>query len=208
MKGGFWGRLRETTMGKGEKAMQKKQYLSVLAAAGVLALGGCAANETRDSGGEAQAAPAVSDPAVTIVMPERFAYSDDAVVTQAIRNECELEERFPEFVQEFGARHDIRFEERGDANPADGGQVLMVEITQARNDGNAWSGHRAFSEAEGTLYEDGEAVADFTSRRISGGGAFGGFKGTCSVMGRTIRAMGSDIAAWSRVPEDGAHLGN
>ncbi|WP_018936438.1 hypothetical protein [Thioalkalivibrio sp. ALJ24] len=188
--------------------MSWRYVIGGLAGAGLLALGGCAANETRESGVDEPAATEVADPAVTIVTKDRFAYSEDAVVPQAIRNECELEERFPGFVAEFGARHDIQVESRGGAGPADGGKVLMVEITQARNDGNAWSGHRAFSEAEGTLYEDGEPVADFTSRRISGGGAFGGFRGTCSVMGRTIRAMGSDIAAWARAPEDGAHLGD
>ncbi|WP_018863309.1 hypothetical protein [Thioalkalivibrio sp. ARh3] len=192
--------------------MQGEKWVAALAAGGLMLLGGCAANETReadsraDAGAEATAE--VTDPEVIVTVPERFAYSEDATVAEAIRRECELEERFPGFVQEFGARHDVRVETDADVGPDDAGKVLMVEITQARNDGNAWSGHRSLAEAEGTLYENGEAVAEFTSRRVSGGGAFGGFKGSCSVMGRTVRAMGSDIAAWVRLPEDGAHLGN
>ncbi|WP_017925571.1 hypothetical protein [Thioalkalivibrio sp. HL-Eb18] len=192
--------------------MQGAKWTAALAAAGLMLLGGCAANETRetDAGADtgAEAAAEVTDPEVIVAVPERFAYSDDATVSEAIRRECELEERFPGFVQEFGARHDVRVETGANVSPGDAGKVLVVKITQARNDGNAWSGHRSLAEAEGTLYENGEAVAEFTSRRVSGGGAFGGFKGSCSVMGRTVRAMGADIASWVRLPEDGAHLGN
>ena len=42
----------------------------------------------------------------------------------------------------------------------------------------------------------------------AGGGAFGGFKGTCSILGRCIKAIGADIAKWLANPTMDAMLGN
>jgi hypothetical protein len=40
------------------------------------------------------------------------------------------------------------------------------------------------------------------------GGAFGGFKGNCSVLGRTVRALGEDIAGWLAQPGKDGMLGD
>jgi hypothetical protein len=40
------------------------------------------------------------------------------------------------------------------------------------------------------------------------GGAFAGFKGSCSVLGRTVEALGEDIGGWLAAPRDGASLGD
>jgi hypothetical protein len=40
------------------------------------------------------------------------------------------------------------------------------------------------------------------------GGAFGGFKGSCSVLGRTVKALGKDIAQWLVQPAKGSQLGD
>ncbi len=41
-----------------------------------------------------------------------------------------------------------------------------------------------------------------------GSGAFGGFKGTCSILGRCIEALGKDIATWLKDPEMDSQLGD
>jgi len=58
------------------------------------------------------------------------------------------------------------------------------------------------------LYKNGKRQAGFTASRVSGGGAFGGFKGSCSVLGRTVKILGSDVSLWLLHPVDGAHLGD
>jgi len=40
------------------------------------------------------------------------------------------------------------------------------------------------------------------------GGAFGGFKGNCSVLGRTVKALGEDIAGWLTHPDKDGLLGD
>lgn len=192
------------------------RHLLIAAGAGLLLATGCASNETRstDSGetaGQAEAAaPSADAPtnAPVIRVAHSVPYSADATIASNIRQECNLEEQFSEFIAHYGADQGIRFERAGDVEPSAGGQVLVVELTDAVSGGNAWIGHRKVTEAAGTLYADGQEQASFTSRRFSGGGAFAGFKGSCSVLGRTVKAMGRDIATWSAAPVDGAHLGD
>jgi hypothetical protein len=40
------------------------------------------------------------------------------------------------------------------------------------------------------------------------GGAFAGYKGSCSVLGRTIKAIGKDVAEWMKAPSKDAQLGD
>jgi len=58
------------------------------------------------------------------------------------------------------------------------------------------------------LKENGEVIGSFTGARYSGGGAFGGFKGTCAILGRCIETLGKDIATWLKDPTMNAMLGN
>ena len=74
--------------------------------------------------------------------------------------------------------------------------------------GNAFMGHHKYSAARGTLFENGKKLASFEARRQSMGGAFAGYKGSCSVLGRTVKAMGKDVAAWLKQPNDNALLGD
>jgi hypothetical protein len=74
--------------------------------------------------------------------------------------------------------------------------------------GNAFIGHSKYSRISGALYQDGDRVAGFRAVRASMGGAFAGYKGSCSVLGRTMKALGKDIAQWLTNPDDGAELGD
>ena len=88
------------------------------------------------------------------------------------------------------------------------GNMLKVEITSAYSAGNAFIGHRKSTAIRGELYDNGTLLASFTGSRVSGGGAWAGFKGSCSVLGRTVETLGQDIVAWLKKPSDNAHLGN
>lgn len=136
-------------------------------------------------------------------------YADGARIAGKIKDECtRLPTQLADFTKEFGAEFGVEVELVDSVDAASEGRVLQVEITDAVSRGNPFIGHRKYTDIEGTLYENGATVASFRGSRESMGGVFGGYKGSCSVLGRTMKALGKDIAQWLRDPEDGAELGD
>jgi hypothetical protein len=136
-------------------------------------------------------------------------YAADAKVAQNIRTECtKLGSQLAEFTKQFSEKSgvDIALADSIDINQK--GRVLQIELTDAVSMGNAFTGHQKATSARGTLYEDGKKIASFEARRQSMGGAFAGYKGSCSVLGRTVKAMGKDISLWLKQPNDNALLGD
>ena len=144
-----------------------------------------------------------------VVVQSVIPYAADSRIAQNIRNECtKLGTQFAEFTQEFGKKFKVEVQLAGTIDTAAKGRVLQMEITEAVSMGNAFMGHNKYAAARGTLYEDGKKVAEFEARRQSMGGAFAGYKGSCSVLGRTMKAMGKDVAQWLQAPNDKALLGD
>lgn len=136
-------------------------------------------------------------------------YSADSKIAKNIRNECtKLGSQFAQFTQQFGKKFEVDVQLADTIDTAAKGRVLQMEITEAVSMGNAFMGHQKYAAAKGTLYEDGKKVASFEARRQSMGGAFAGYKGSCSVLGRTVKAMGKDVAQWLKAPTDEAALGD
>ncbi|GAB2627360.1 hypothetical protein [Novilysobacter erysipheiresistens] len=132
-------------------------------------------------------------------------YAADNDISDAIKDECKINEQLADFVKQYSSEPVELV-----SGPVDtgSGRVLQLEIVDAVSMGNAWLGHQKFTKVSGTLFEDGAEVASFRGRRNSMGGAFAGFKGSCSVLGRTVEVLGEDIAGWLAAPEDGATLGD
>ena len=150
------------------------------------------------------AMPAVAD---TVRLAHTTPYAEDAEVAHKIRTECvKLQGQLPAYTAEFGREFGVEVD-LVDAAPAEG-RVLELEIYEAVSMGNAFIGHQKYAKVRGTLFEDGQPVAQFRGMRNSMGGAFGGYKGSCSVLGRTMKALGKDIAQWLQDPRDGAELGD
>lgn len=145
----------------------------------------------------------------SIQMQRPVPYSDDGDVADNIKNECVINEQLADFVQEYAKAKgvDVQFV-TGPVDNAAAGRVLDIKIVFAMSIGNAWTGHSKSTTVNGTLYENGQKVAAFKARRHSRGGLFGQYKGSCSVLGRTVRAMGEDIGGWLKAPVDGAILGD
>lgn len=136
-------------------------------------------------------------------------YAENSKIAQNIRNECtKLGPQLAQFTQQFGKKTGVEVTLVDSLNTAQSGRVLHIEITEAVSMGNAFMGHHKYSAAHGTLFENGKKVASFEARRQSMGGAFAGYKGSCSVLGRTVKAMGKDIATWLKQPNDNALLGD
>lgn len=146
--------------------------------------------------------------AQSVLVQRPVPYSEDGDVADKIRQECKIDEQLADFLQQSAkeAGIDVQFT----SGPVDTskGRVLDLRITSALSMGNAFIGHQKSSAAAGTLYENGKKVASFKARRNSMGGAFAGYKGSCAVLGRTVKVIGADIAEWLKAPTDGAKLGD
>jgi len=143
----------------------------------------------------------------TLVIPQKIAYTAGLDVRDAVRNECRLEEKLLEFIKENakGAYANLVYEK-----PTSGEyHVLAAEIVAVvGGGGGAWSGAKAVK-IKGTLTDQaGKVLGTFDAGRYSGGGAFGGYKGTCAILGRCTKTLGKDVAAWLVSPAMDSHLGD
>jgi hypothetical protein len=148
------------------------------------------------------------NPATAIKVKAKIPYKKGSVIAANIRNECTLNSQLSEFIHAYSVGEGIGVIRTNRVSRKSKGKTLIVHITDAVSQGNAFIGHRKFTRIKGELYKNGKKQAGFTAARFSGGGAFAGFKGSCSVLGRTVKALGSDVSRWLKHPVDGAHLGD
>lgn len=147
--------------------------------------------------------------AQSVTMISHVPYDPESKVRNNIKDECtDLGSKLASFTESFAKKKKIEVSLGESIDTSASGKVLEVYITDAISGGNGWIGHQKYVAVTGTLYENGKEVASFTGGRYSGGGAFGGYKGSCSVLGRCTKALGKDIANWLANPEDGASLGD
>ncbi len=120
----------------------------------------------------------------TLVTP--VTYASEASVVQKVRQECQLENRLAA---------DINAALVNTSTPA--GKSLRVTILDVMGvGGGAWSGPKAISLRVELL--NGDKVERSTRlTRTTTGGAFGGFKGTCSMLERDSATLGKDVARWA-----------
>jgi hypothetical protein len=145
------------------------------------------------------------DAVYNVVSPVPFA--EDSGATGKVKAECTLETRLPQFIAE-AAKRGVKVVIGPAPEEGADGKYLYLEFTHVMGaGGGAWSGPKSVT-AKGELIENGEVIGSFISSRYSTGGAFGGYKGTCSILGRCIKAMGKDIAAWLKSPTMDAQLGD
>lgn len=149
---------------------------------------------------------AFADP---IVMAKPVPFADDAMIASKIKKECEIQDQLAAYIEEYAREEhhlEVTFAQSVRTDAA--GAVLDVKIEDAVSLGNPFTGHRKSTLVSGSLYRDGKLIGDFVGRRDSMGGAFAGYKGSCSVLGRTVKALGKDIAEWLKAPTMDAQLGD
>ena len=148
------------------------------------------------------------DAKTAIKIQKAIRFKKGSRIATNIKNECALQTKLSNFVEAYSVGDGIGVVRVRKATRKTKGKVLVMNITDAVSSGNAFIGHRKFVSMKGTLYNNGKKQASFTAARISGGGAFGGFKGSCDVLGRTVKVLGQDVSLWLKHPVNGAHLGN
>jgi len=148
------------------------------------------------------------DPATAIQVQKAIRFDKSSRVASNIKNECALQTKISSFIEAYSVGEGIGVIRKGKVTSKTKGKALVVTITDAVSSGNAFIGHRKFASIKGTLYNNGKKQSSFTAARVSGGGAFGGFKGSCDVLGRTAKILGQDVSTWLKHPVNGAHLGD
>lgn len=148
----------------------------------------------------AGAAPAQAG---SVKVKRTIPFSEGSGASDAVKSECQLETKVPAFLAQFSKSVELV-----DGSLGSAGRVLELSISEVHAPGGgAFSGAKSMS-VTGTLRQDGKKIGSFTARRYSGGGVFGGYKGTCGIVGRCAKAIGKDISRWLENPQMDSKLGD
>ena len=143
--------------------------------------------------------------AETVKLQRSIPFAPNSPVPAAVRDQCALQTKLPEFVQVAAGSSVELVDGTLDRRR---GRVLEMEITEVHAPGGgAFSGPKWMS-VKGELFSNGKSIGSFRAKRFSTGGAFGGFKGTCAIIGRCSKTLGQDIATWLGSPTANAQLGD
>jgi len=142
----------------------------------------------------------------TIYIRPEIAYTSNSRVSTAIKQECTLPQALSENIVKKSIAQGVKIEVKRNIKSTD--IELKIDITDAVSSGNAAIGHSKFIVISGMLIKNGKKYASFKAARHSGGGFFGSYRSSCSVLARITKALGQDTAGWLVNPYDGAKLGD
>ena len=142
----------------------------------------------------------------TIYVKPEIRYTSNSRVSAAIKQGCTIPQALSQNIVKKAIAQGIQIEVKRDIKPTD--IELKIEIIDAVSSGNAVIGHNKFMVIKGTLVKGGTSYSSFKAARHSGGGFFGGYRSSCSVLGKITKALGQDTAGWLVEPFNGAKLGD
>ncbi|ROP79769.1 hypothetical protein EDF74_0831 [Stenotrophomonas rhizophila] len=146
--------------------------------------------------------------AAEIHVQDPVPFNESAIIAENIKAECRMGAQLATALGKSAPAHGNTIVFGSDPVNTGSGHALKLELVEAQSAGNAFTGHFKSAAVRGVLFENGQQVATVTARRVSRGGAFAGFKGSCDVLERTVNAIGNDLAIWLAKPVDGARLGD
>ena len=168
-----------------------------------LALPALACSSSSSSGESQPPSPAAAGPLALVRLAPLL---DPSSMPEDVRKECNPEAGLVRYIEQEAREAGFQVT-LVDAAEGAAGRVLEVKITSIlATGGGAWSGPKQVR-CTGILFQDGQTVASFHAQRTSGGGMYGGFKGTCSILDTCIEELGEDITEWLRAPTMDAKLG-
>jgi len=142
----------------------------------------------------------------TIYIKPEIVYTSNSRVSTAIKQECTIPQALSENIVKKSIAQGVEIEVKRNIKSTD--IELKIEIIDAVSSGNAAIGHSKFMVISGMLIKDGKKYASFKAARHSGGGFFGAYRSSCSVLAKITKALGQDTAGWLVEPFDGAKLGD
>jgi len=117
-------------------------------------------------------------------------------VVEAVKRDCALDTMVGDWVLESVSKKHPGSKKLQQGASAGKDRVLKVTIVNVVGvGGGAYSGPKSMT-VRAELLQSGKVMATTTKERTSGGGAFGGMKGTCQIFGRVAKTLGSDVAGW------------
>ena len=142
----------------------------------------------------------------TIYIKPFVPFARHSRVKHNIKTECTLPKALADSIVKYAAADGIDVVMKNRIKP---NQIeLKVQIDEAVSSGNAFVGHNKFVVISGGLVKGHAKYYTFDAGRLSGGGYFGAYRSSCSVLGRIARALGKDVANWLAHPYDVAMLGD
>lgn len=176
----------------------------------VATTGGNKTTENNTAKTSNKAAPVNKAPlTAAISISESIAYARDSGATTRVMNECIIDRQLPDFIESYAGNIDIAVvQKNGRVSSKNKGKVLVMEFSDIiGTGGGAWSGSKSVT-VKGELFENKKMIGSFKARRVSGGGFWGAYKGTCSILERCVNTLGKDISIWLSSPTMNARLGN
>lgn len=139
----------------------------------------------------------------SITVPKKVAYEKGIHIPDAVRTECDLEQKTAEHVRKaLGGKFD-KVNAADSVSSKTAGKALTMKITSVlAPGGGSWSGPKSV-EVRGTLWENGKQLGSFTARRNTTRG-----RGTCGMLERNAKEIASDIAKWIEAPGKDSRLGD
>ncbi len=150
-----------------------------------------------------------------VLVIKQIGFKDDAYIRDAVKKECDLIGKLTQFIVDNASTQYAQIITDSTTMPTNA-QVLTIDIEKVESGSGGWAGRGGMFGGKGgrmvgikgELTQQGKKLGDFKGLRYSGGGAFGGFKGTCAVLGRCVRTLGKDVADWLANPTSKASLGD
>ncbi len=122
----------------------------------------------------------------------------EGAAAENVKTECyTLGQKLSDFTESYGAENGVTVKKVSKIDPkSKTTNTLDMKMTSVYSGGNAFLGHKKSVTVVASLYKNGVLVDKVTRMRNSGGGFAGAYKGSCSVLGRTVKALGKDVAMW------------
>lgn len=142
----------------------------------------------------------------TVYIRPYVRFSSKSRVAQNIKKECTLQKSLADSIVKYAATNGINVVVKNKIRSNE--LKLDIQIEQAISSGNAAIGHNKFVTISGAIVKGNKKYYTFDAARLSGGGYFGAYRSSCSVLNRIASALGKDVSSWLSAPYDKAMMGD